>query len=506
MLYRNFGLEQISRIAFGTALMMLLFVAGVSAADYDLTEGAKVLWNNTDIGSVASTWTVDDSGGADYMRIQDAIDNASDGDTIEVRSGIYYEKVNVTRQVILKGIDIGGGIPVVDAGYVDIAINFGVGNSVLEGFNVKNGSKHGIYISSNNNTIVNNLIDNHNINMQSRKGISLNNSNNNTLNNNLIQYNDIGIYLLYSSNNTIYRNLADNNKFSNIYLGSSNNNTLYSNSANWSWGFEWYVVTPGVYKKRYYGKGIYMTNSKGNLLKNNNIYNNNYIGVDLWKSNNTRLTDNNVDMLAEEEGHGIGIKISDSNNNTLSDNNIYCHPWKHCDKGIFLTSSGQEYSGNNLIYHNNIFYYKYLSYDDSFANFWDSGYPAGGNYWSDYSINDDFKGSNQDLTGSDGIGDRPYNISGIGAQDKYPFMKQDGWLISNPIIALPCESCRTPTDPDSHGLYEDINGNGRKDFNDVVVFFNYLEWVAGNEPISNFDFNGNGRIDFNDIIKLFEEL
>ncbi len=31
MLTRNFGLEHISRIAFGTTMMMLLFVAGVSA-------------------------------------------------------------------------------------------------------------------------------------------------------------------------------------------------------------------------------------------------------------------------------------------------------------------------------------------------------------------------------------------------------------------------------------------------------------------------------------------
>ncbi|MBU3966577.1 MAG: hypothetical protein KKG76_04250 [Euryarchaeota archaeon] len=65
---------------------------------------------------------------------------------------------------------------------------------------------------------------------------------------------------------------------------------------------------------------------------------------------------------------------------------------------------------------------------------------------------------------------------------------------------------KVPTDPDGDGLYEDINGNGRKDFNDVVMFFNYLEWIPDNEPIASFDFNGNGRIDFNDIVKLFEEL
>jgi PKD repeat protein len=74
------------------------------------------------------------------------------------------------------------------------------------------------------------------------------------------------------------------------------------------------------------------------------------------------------------------------------------------------------------------------------------------------------------------------------------------------FVPFPCEVCKVPTDPDGDGLYEDINGNGRKDFNDVVVFFNYLEWVVSNEPISNFDLNGNGRIDFNDIVKLFEKL
>ncbi|MCK5301328.1 MAG: hypothetical protein KAJ21_05435, partial [Thermoplasmatales archaeon] len=38
---------------------------------------------------------VDDDGGADYIRIQDAIDNASDGDTVFVYNGIYIETLKV---------------------------------------------------------------------------------------------------------------------------------------------------------------------------------------------------------------------------------------------------------------------------------------------------------------------------------------------------------------------------------------------------------------------------
>jgi PKD repeat protein len=63
-----------------------------------------------------------------------------------------------------------------------------------------------------------------------------------------------------------------------------------------------------------------------------------------------------------------------------------------------------------------------------------------------------------------------------------------------------------PTDPDGDGIYEDLNGNGRLDFADVVLYFNQMEWIAANEPVGAFDLNGNGRIDFADIVKLFGEI
>jgi PKD repeat protein len=64
-----------------------------------------------------------------------------------------------------------------------------------------------------------------------------------------------------------------------------------------------------------------------------------------------------------------------------------------------------------------------------------------------------------------------------------------------------------PTDPDGDGLYEDINGNGDLDANDVVVLFNHREDSAVTDQIEHFDFNGNGRdvLDFDDINTLFKE-
>ncbi|HOV66841.1 MAG TPA: hypothetical protein PLI31_00595 [Methanoregulaceae archaeon] len=61
-----------------------------------------------------------------------------------------------------------------------------------------------------------------------------------------------------------------------------------------------------------------------------------------------------------------------------------------------------------------------------------------------------------------------------------------------------------PRDLDRDGKCEDVNGNGRRDFADVVLYFNQMIWIAENEPIPAFDFNNNNRIDFADIVRLFE--
>ena len=43
------------------------------------------------------------TGFGNYTRIQDAIDNASDGFTIFVYNGTYYENIIVEKEIILKG-------------------------------------------------------------------------------------------------------------------------------------------------------------------------------------------------------------------------------------------------------------------------------------------------------------------------------------------------------------------------------------------------------------------
>lgn len=80
-----------------------------------------------------------------------------------------------------------------------------------------------------------------------------------------------------------------------------------------------------------------------------------------------------------------------------------------------------------------------------------------------------------------------------------------GWQAGQVPVPLP-DQAAVPLDPDHDGLCEDLNGNGHLDFSDVVLFFNQLDWIAGNEPVGLFDFNSNGQIDFNDVVLLFGRL
>jgi M6 family metalloprotease-like protein len=63
-----------------------------------------------------------------------------------------------------------------------------------------------------------------------------------------------------------------------------------------------------------------------------------------------------------------------------------------------------------------------------------------------------------------------------------------------------------PRDLDGDGKYEDVNGNGRKDFADVTLYFTQMTWIGANEPLPAFDYNGNGRIDFADVTWIFNRL
>jgi pectin methylesterase-like acyl-CoA thioesterase len=66
--------------------------------------GMLTLASNTQpVKAEPRTWTVDDDGPADFSSIQEAINAASPGDTIFIKTGTYYEHVVVNKTVSLIG-------------------------------------------------------------------------------------------------------------------------------------------------------------------------------------------------------------------------------------------------------------------------------------------------------------------------------------------------------------------------------------------------------------------
>jgi parallel beta-helix repeat protein len=175
----------------------------------------------------ATNWSVDGSGGADFTGIQDAINNAKEGNTILVYSGVYYENVVVDKSVTVRGI----GHPVVDANGNNTAITLTADGITLVGFNATNAGSSGwdvgIKVTSNNNTITGNNVRNNNWG-----GIGLyDSSNNNTITgNNICNNGGRGIHLYDSSNNnTVTGNVFVNDGLS-VYF--SYQNTVEDNTVN----------------------------------------------------------------------------------------------------------------------------------------------------------------------------------------------------------------------------------------------------------------------------------
>ena len=347
-------------------------------------------------------------GPGNYSFIQSAIDDASNGDTIRVYDGIYYENIVVDK--MLKIMGNGSNFSIIDGGYADHkhVVHITANEVEFSGFGIKNsymGHEYGgIGVQSSNNKIYNNscwdnlyglILFNGNNNIiknsfsnNKRNGIYIKSSGNIIYKNNC--HNSLekdGIWLYICTENIISSNMCSNNDKNGIALYQSDNNQIFNNTCNNNVLYD----------------GILIYESSNNEIKNNILFSNNDegIGVSYYSCNNTvvsnKISNNNC---------GIDIDYY-SENNTILENII------GPNNGIGLES----FCSNNIMYHNNFVANTENALDEGSNNTWDSGYPSGGNYWNDYIGSD----SNED-----GIGDTHYSITGGTSQDLYPLIYQWG--------------------------------------------------------------------------------
>lgn len=171
------------------------------------------------------TWTVDDDGPADFHTIQEAINAASDGDTIFVRNGVYCEDVVVNKTLFLVGESTASTI--LNGTTIEPTMIIEANDVNITGFTFEGWSFENIAIDGANGVVIagNKIIFN-------AQGIDVENSSNVAIENNTINGNgldNIGIMLSYSSDCKIVNNTVTNAIYDGIRLWFSNDNLLHGN-------------------------------------------------------------------------------------------------------------------------------------------------------------------------------------------------------------------------------------------------------------------------------------
>ncbi|KQC11310.1 MAG: hypothetical protein APR55_02355, partial [Methanolinea sp. SDB] len=88
------------------------------------------------------------SSGCNYTSIQDAVNHAVDGDTIEIYSGEYNEAVIVNRSLTLTGIDTGTGLPVIDASGAEFGVTLESPDTLLYRLNITGANSSAILLQN----------------------------------------------------------------------------------------------------------------------------------------------------------------------------------------------------------------------------------------------------------------------------------------------------------------------------------------------------------------------
>ena len=336
-----------------TLVLILLFIPLPVSPTSSLTENPGT--------RSARTIIVNASGDGDCTHIQWAIDNASDGDTVNVEAGIYFENILVDKMISLLGASR-GNTTIFGDGYEEI-IKIRSNEVEVKCFKITNKNRYSggvgidIYRAVNCNVENNNCFEN-SIGILLREASEINIINN-TCNSNRGN----GISLIDSDNNNISYNIAKHNGGSGILIDGISN------------GSERNKITNNLISANH--NGISVSSSDWNTISNNSVSKHVLSGILLGNSDNNEIINNYVCYNNNKElFQSGGVCLRSSENNTISGNYVsFNKKWgirlegdvcsiigntinTNSEAGIFITYSNSitimnntlSYNGDNAIY------------------------------------------------------------------------------------------------------------------------------------------------------------
>ncbi|KKG09972.1 NosD domain-containing protein [Methanosarcina sp. 2.H.A.1B.4] len=280
-----------------------------------------------------TTLYVGGEGSGNYTTIQDAVNNASSGNTILVYPGTYTENVNASVENI--SIRSYSGNPddtiIKREEFKSNNIKITANNVTISGFTITGAGSTGIYMSRiSGANIINNKLSgvgcgiqmerssrcnliNNTVSDSAQHGFYLSSSSNHCiLANNTISYTgEEGILLRSSVYCTLTNNVISNTYYEGIYLNSSSNCNVTGNTVS-----------------NTEDDGIDLNSSSNCNINGNAVLNTEDDGICLVNSENCILTNNTVSNASDE-----GVCLSYSSGCTLTDNTI-----SNADYGITVDS------------------------------------------------------------------------------------------------------------------------------------------------------------------------
>ncbi len=307
--------------------------------------------------------------------IQDAINAAEPGDTVEVAAGTYNENVIIDKELTLRSSD-GADVTTIDggSGSSQIAILVtgspsemtNVTNVSVEGFTVKTGESYasderGIVLYYANDCLIRN-----NRAMNNWRGISLEgNTWENTISNNYMTGNMMGVSLQYTSGDAVRYNTVVEGQWG-IYLNSASGTACHGNT----------IETDAI--------GTFIMSGSTNQIHRNII-----TGASQW-----------------------GIAVGGGGSHYITGNTI-----TGCGVGFYSEKVGQFVYYNNFLSNTT-----QVSLPNPYGSvYWDDSVGQG-NYWSDYVT----RYPDAVEVGETGAWDTPYVIFDdiYGNRDNYPLVNQ----------------------------------------------------------------------------------